>query len=85
MKKRMHYLQFAEAIYGNDPESKKLFIHQILNGWSCWSFSKPIRMEYKGQQYCYVARDEKGRGYYLNDTGGHIMVDDEHIIEIYTD
>jgi hypothetical protein len=78
----MNYKDFANEIYADDPEAKKLFIYQFEEGWTCWHNPRNIKMTYKGKEYCYVARDDNGRGYYQNGLGNQIMVDDGKIIEI---
>lgn len=85
MKHRMNYKDYADEIYADDPESKRLFIDQFEKGWSCWHNPKEIKMDYKGTEYCYVATDDKGRGYYHDEMGNHIMVDDRKIVEITSD
>jgi hypothetical protein len=85
MKRKMHYKEFANEIYADDPEAKKLFIHQFEQGWSCWHDTRGIKMTHRGTEYCYVARDNKGRSFYQNGQGNHIMVDEKKIIEILRD
>ncbi len=82
MKHRMNYREFANEVYADDPDAHKLFIAQFEAGWSCWHNPKSIKITYKNKEYCYVAGDDKGRAYYQNQAGDHIMVDDQKIIEI---
>ncbi len=82
MQHRMHYKDFANEQYAQDPKSKELFIQQIEQGWTCWRQSKGIKMTYKDQEYCYVSQDDKGHAFYQDEHGNHIMVDDQKIVEI---
>jgi hypothetical protein len=85
MKRKMNYKDFAKEVYADDLEARKLFIHQFEQGWTSWHNPKDIKMTYKGREYCYVANDDNGRGYYHDEQGNHIMVYDQKVFEIVTD
>lgn len=85
MKKKLKYRDFAKKVYGEDTQSRKLFIHQMEEGWTCWHNPKNETVNHEGQEYRYVATDDNGRGYYQNDYGSHVIVLDKKVIEILKD